>query len=199
MLKNPNKFEKERTIVYFIRHGERIKTLDSPDSGLNQPGPGLTNLGKRQAKAAAKELLKIKNEIDKVYCSSMTRAIETCKIISKRINKKPIIIPELSEFDTSFWRRKFYTRKFWKNYLLHKKAIKAFNKILEENKGKLIVLVIHGNVIKALIFRKMGLSIKKSGKFHTRNCNFAIAQYKNKKLQHICCFNSNSIDHKSEF
>ena len=197
MLKNPNEFEKGKTLVYFIRHGERIHIPNSPESGMIQPGPGLTKLGKKQAQKAAKELSKIKNEIDELYCSSMARAIETAEIISKKINKKPKIIPELSEFDNSAWKRKIHTKRFWKNYLKHKKAIKKFNKILEKHKRKVLVFVIHGNVIKALLFRKMGLSLKKSGMFHTKNCNFAIAQYKNKKLTHICCFNSNSIEHKS--
>ncbi len=88
-------------------------------------------------------------------------------------------------------------KKFWVNYIKHKKAINAFNKILKQNKKKVILLVVHGNIIKALIFRKLGLSLKQSGKFHLKNCNFAIAQYKNTNLEHICCFNSNSINHKS--
>ncbi len=112
MLKNPNEFEKNRTTVYFIRHGERIHLPNSPHAGLHQPGPGLTKLGKKQAEKSAKELLKIKNEIDKLYCSSMKRAVETAEIISKKINKKPIIIKELSEFGASLWKRKIHTKNF---------------------------------------------------------------------------------------
>ena len=197
MLKNPNKFEKGRTIVYFVRHGERDISSNSPNAGTLQPGPGLTKRGKQQAVKAAKELSKIKDEIDSFYCSSMARARETAEIISKKINKKPIVIPSLSEFDGIVWQRKLYKKWFWKNYSSYKKAIKIFNKILEKNKGKVVLIIAHGHIIKALTFKKLGISLKKAGKFHTRNCNFAVAQYKNKKLEHICCFNSSSIDHKS--
>ena len=197
MLKNPNKFEKGRTIVYFVRHGERIHIPNSPNEKHSQPGPGLTKRGKQQAAKAAKELSKIKDEIDSFYCSSMARASETAEIISKKINKKPIVIPGLSEFDGIVWQRKLHKKWFWKNYASYKKALKIFNKILEKNKGKVVLIVAHGHVIKALTFKKLGLSLKNTGKFHTKNCNFAVAQYKNKELEHICCFNSNSIDHKS--
>ena len=58
MLKNLNEYEKGRTIVYFVRHGERIHIPNSPNSGLLIPGPGLTSKGKKQAIEVAKELYK---------------------------------------------------------------------------------------------------------------------------------------------
>lgn len=50
MLKNPNKYEKGKTIVYFVRHGERIHMPNSPESGLLIPGPGLTAKGRKHSK-----------------------------------------------------------------------------------------------------------------------------------------------------
>lgn len=125
----------------------------------------------------------------------MQRAIETAKEISKKTGRKPAIIKGISEFDTSVWKRQIYTLKFWKNYFRVRKAIKTFDRLLKKNRGKVIVIVSHGNVIKALIFRKMGLSFKKSGFFHNLNCNISIARYRGKKLDHVCCFNSNTIKH----
>ncbi len=195
MLKNPNKYEMGRTIVYFVRHGERIHIPNSPNSGLLIPGPGLTPKGKKQAREVAKKFSKIKDEIDVLYSSGMTRAIETANEISKQIDKKPIIVKGISEFNVAVWDRKVYKKKFWENYLKQSRAIKTFNKILEKNKGKVIVIVAHGNVIKALIFRKWGLSLKKCGNVHHMNCYISVVRYKGKKLDHICCFNSNTLEH----
>ena len=195
MLKNLNEYEKGRTIVYFVRHGERIHIPNSPGLGFLIPGPGLTLKGKRQAIEVAKELSKIKNEVDGLYSSDMARAIETAREISKKINKKTIIVNGISEFSTDLWKRQIWGVKFWKNYLKLRRAIKVFDRLLEKNKGKVIVIVCHGNVIKALTFRKMGLSLKRSGMFHNMNCNISIARYNGKKLDHVCCFNSNTVRH----
>lgn len=195
VLKNPNKYEEGRTIVYLVRHGDRIHIPDSKGVGMRIPGPGLSKLGKKQAEEVAKELFKIKKEVDGLYCSRMLRAIETAEIVGKKISKKPIVWAGIEEFNTILWKRKYYHPKFWKHYFLQRKAIKSFDKLLEKNKGKVIVVVAHGNVIQALLFRKMGLSIKKAGMFHHMNCHISVARYKNKKLDHICCFNSNTVNH----
>lgn len=193
VLKQPNKYEEGKTIVYFVRHGE----YEGQNTGLPRqiPGPGLTKKGINQAKDIAKKFAKIKSEIDVLYCSRMQRAIETAEEIGKSINKKPVIFSGLEEFDGFVWKRKIYHPKFWDNYILQKKAIKAFDKILEKNKGKIIVIVAHGNVIKSLIFRKMGLSLKNIGMFHHLNCNISVARYVGKKIEHICCINANSLRH----
>lgn len=197
MLKNPNKYEIGKTIVYFIRHGERIHIPHSPGAGILIPGPGLSPKGKKQAKEVAKKLSKIKHEIDALYSSDMSRAIETANEISKKISKKPIIIPGISEFNGDVWNGHIHKKVFWKNYFKQNKAIQVFNRILEKNKGKVIVIVAHGNVIKSLIFRKMGLSLKKSGNAHHMHCYISFIRYKGKKLDHICCYNSNTINHSS--
>jgi alpha-ribazole phosphatase len=195
VLKNPNQYERGKTIVYFVRHGDRIHIPDCNGIGMKIPGPGLSEKGKKQAKEVAKKFIKIKTEIDRFYCSRMARAIETAEEIGKKIKKKPIIWPGIEEFNSLLFERKIYHPKFWKHYFLQKKALCAFNNLLEKNKGKVIVIVAHGNVIKSLIFRKMGLSLKKTGMFHHMNCYISVARYKNKKLDHICCYNSNSLNH----
>lgn len=195
MLKHPNKYEVGKTIVYFVRHGERIHIPSTPGTGLLIPGPGLTKKGKEQAKKVAKELSKIKNEIDILYCSEMTRAIETANEISKKINKKPIIIAGISEFDGILWAKKIFTLKFWINYFKQRNALKTFDTLLIKNKHKVIVIVAHGNIIKSLIFRKMGLSLRKVRFFHHDNCYISVARYIGKTLEHVCCYNSNTVKH----
>ena len=195
MLKNPNEYEKGKTIVYLVRHGDRIHIPNSPDIGLEISGPGLSEKGKKQAKDVAKKFSKIKEEVDVLYCSGMTRAIETAEEIGKKIGKKPKIVKGLSEYDIIAWTKKFHKKDFWKSYSRHRKSIKVFNRILEKERGNVIVVVVHGNVIKGLILRKMGLSRKKCSMFHHMNCHVSIARYVGKKLNHVCCYNNKNLDH----
>jgi len=189
VLKNPDKYQKGRTIVYLIRHGER-QFIPGAKKGDEVPDAGLSALGKKQAKAVAKEFASLKGEIDVFVSSSMKRAIETAKEIGKTIKKKPKICPELSEFNQIVWKNKFYHPKFWKHYFKHKASLKAFNKILKENKGKVIVIVAHGNVIKGIIGNKLGLSLKKRGLLNMHNCHISLLRFIGKKIEYIPYINS---------
>lgn len=195
-LKKPHKYEVGKTIVFFVRHGDRIYVPELKDAGHVIPGPCLNEKGRKQAKDVAKKLLRLKGQIDIMYCSKMTRAIETAEEISKTIKLKPHEIKELSEFNgTNVWRRKLHTWSFWKNYLLHRESMKALDKILEKNKGKAILIVAHGNIIKGLVFKKLGIPIKKFGGFFSHNnCHITKVRFDGKKLEHINYFNSKDLE-----
>ena len=168
-LKNPTKYEKEKTLVFLVRHGDRIHIPENKEIGLRIPGPGLSTLGKKQAKQVAKKFSKIKNQIDVLYSSNMARSIETAEEIGKAINKEPVICEGFSEFNKFLWERKIFHKHFWKHYKLHKISLKKFNQILKKDKGKVVVIVAHGNVIKGLIGNKLKLKMSQIKKF---NCFF---------------------------
>jgi len=193
VLKNPNKYESGKTTVLFIRHGDRIKMDGKKEVGIRIPGPSLSTLGKKQAKDIAKKIFRFKEQIDNLYCSNMARAIETAEEISKTINRKPKIIPELSEFNKCIWEKKIFKLKFWRAFKRYISSFKALDNILKENKGKFIVIVAHGNVIKGLILKKLGLSFKQISYFHHTNCAISSARFSGTKLDHINCFNSKDI------
>jgi len=192
-LKNPNEYQRGKTTVYFIRHGDRIHITNNQDIGLITGGPGLSALGKKQAIEVAKKFSKIKKEIDKIYSSDMNRAIETAEIIGKEIGKKPKIIKGISEFNKIVWSNRIYHYKFWKHYLKHRFSIKIFNKILNENKEKVILIVAHGNVIKGIIGKKMGFTHSQINKFDYHNCHISLVRFKGTKLDYIHYFNSKEL------
>ena len=193
VLKNPSDYEKDRTIVFFVRHGDREHKEGKPGIGFEHPGPGLSMKGKKQAKEVAKEFAKIKDEIDEIYVSTMSRAIETAEEISSKINKKARKVHELCEFNQILWKRVFWKRSFWKHFKKYKQASRAFDKILEKNKKKVIVVVCHGNVIKGLVGNKLGLSLKQIGAFDYHNCHITRVRFKGKKLSYINYFNSKGL------
>ncbi len=193
VLKNPNEHQVGKTIVYFVRHGDRVHIPNKKDIGFISGGPGLSNIGKKQAKEVAKKFSKIKKEIDKIYSSDMNRAIETAEIIGKEVGKKTKIIQGISEFNKIVWDNRIYHHKFWKHYLKHRLSIKVFNKILNDNNGKVILIVAHGNVIKGIIGKKIGLSHSQINKFDYHNCHISLVRFKGKKLDYIHYFNSKEL------
>ena len=193
VLKNPKQYEKLKTLVFLVRHGDRIHIPRNHDLGLRIPGPGLSVLGKKQAKIIAKKFSKIKKEIDVLYSSNMARSIETAEEIGKAINKEPIIYDGISEFNKFLWERKIYHKHFWKHYKLHKISLKKFDEILTKNKEKVIVIVAHGNVIKGIIGNKLGLKMSQIKKFGYDNCAVTLARFKGKKLDYIYYFNNKGL------
>lgn len=189
VLKNPDNYQKGKTTIYFVRHGDRIHIPGSPpphDFGLSEKG-------KKQAKEVADKFKRIKSEIDVFYSSTMKRAVETAEFIGKQIRKKPVEIKSLSEFNKILWSNKLYKYKFWEHYVKHKASLRALDKILKENQGKVIVIVAHGNIIKGLIGKKLKLSRKQIGKFDYHNCHISLVRFKGTKLDYIHYFNSKEL------
>ncbi len=191
-LKNPNEYDKGKTIVYLIRHGDRLHI-----EGSKEPHDfSLSKKGISQAKSLAKNLEKIKDEIDVLYSSTMKRAKETATIVGKKINKRPIILENFEELNKILEKPAYFKLRYWKERIKLKKSEKVFNQILEKNKGKVIVLVAHGRLNKILMGRKLGLNLEKSNCFHATTCHLACLRFNNKKLERIYCVNSKEIPTK---
>ncbi|MGV8150151.1 MAG: histidine phosphatase family protein [Candidatus Woesearchaeota archaeon] len=178
-----------KTIVYFVRHGDRLEISDNSKI----PGPGLSTLGHTQAKNVAKKFLKLNGVIDYMYTSTMKRAMETAEYIGKAVGKKPVCYEELCEFNKFVWKGKYYHPHFWKHYIRYDRAKTRFNKILLENKGKKIVLVVHGNVIKGIIGKKLGVPFLKRGNMDYSNCFVSKARFDGTKLDYIYYYNASHV------
>ena len=186
-LTNFDEYKKGKTFVFLIRHGDRNeKKRDTPKN----PGPGLSKKGILEAKKIAKEIKLFSKKIDSFYCSDMIRTLQTAKEITKRTHLKPKVFHDLSEFNKIIWTRKLYHPQYWKHYINHKKSLKIFNKILDHNKGKIILIVTHGNVIKGIIGKKLGLTSKQIRKLDQANCHTTLVRFKGRKLDYLYYFNS---------
>jgi len=119
--------------ILLVRHAE--KKSDENKSGL-------TKKGIKQAKRLARRLRKIK--IDEFYCSSLKRAKETSKIISKKIKIEPIVEDSLNEFSLKTMREK--KKSFNRD---EKKELENLKDFMTEfmqhpNSKKTILIVAHG-------------------------------------------------------
>jgi len=186
MPKKGIKREKGKTYVYLVRHAHFI-IPKSPHT--YNPHLSLSKKGKIQAKALAKRLKPLKNDIEVFCCSTMSRAVETAEAVAKVIDKKPVKYQRLSEFNKLLWTRKYYCFKYWRYLIRHKLSIRTFNKILEENAGKVILIVAHGNVIKGIIKNKLNLSLSKIRELDYKNCHITVLKFNGLKLEKSYCIN----------
>ncbi len=173
MLKNPTEYEIGKTIVFFVRHGERIEL----DQVHRIPGPGLTKRGHLQAKAVAKEFLKLKGQIDAIYSSTMLRAIETAIPISKAVNAKIQYETNLCEFNKKVWKQELLHPNFWKHYIKYRKAQSCFRKILKKHQGQAIIIVAHGNMMKGIIGKELHIPFAKRRLLDWNFCGVSKFQY----------------------
>ncbi len=155
------------TQVYLVRHGE----TEWNASGKYQ---GCTDIALSKEGIIQAEYLK--KRFDKsfscIYTSPLKRAMETARIISENTGATPIISKELREINFGEWEgltvseiKNKYPNEFnnWKtdetsadlvggDLSLKNSSIRSTNEILrivKENKGKKIIIVAHGGIIKA--------------------------------------------------
>ncbi len=192
--------------IFIVRHGETDwnkegKIQGSTDTELN-------NTGKKQAQQMAK-ILNIKS-IDLVISSPLKRAYKTAQIISK--NDKPIITEfdlrerEFGSIEGSSYEdlklhyyklnggktsenEKFDLFKSFelfddvetKDSVKHR-AKKAVSRYVENNKGKNLLFVTHGAVIKTLLYSFLSIPEDIDRPFMIPNCTCLELTSKKNKL-----------------
>src|SRR3954464_6700209 len=84
--------------VLLVRHGQ--SEWNAVGRWQGQADPPLSDLGRAQARAAARSL----GSLDAVYASDLQRATETALIIAEQIGIGPVILdPDLRERDAGQW------------------------------------------------------------------------------------------------
>jgi broad specificity phosphatase PhoE len=173
------------TTVYFIRHGHRF------DDGKNDvPGPALTALGFKQAKAIAKDFKSKKITIDEIYVSEMLRARQTANPLLKHFNKKGVVEFGFNEIDNCIDRLGFASLREWVSFI---RARFALNKLLIAHRGKTIVIVSHGRLQKMLIGYKMRLPMRQWKKLDMVNCGVSKLQFSGTRVSYLFYLNSKNV------
>jgi probable phosphoglycerate mutase len=91
------------TTVLLVRHGVTQQSVEHRFSGLNGVDPGLIELGRQQAQAAAEELVR-RGGADVIVASPLQRTRQTAQIIAERLGMgEPIIVDGLAEADFGEW------------------------------------------------------------------------------------------------
>ena len=163
---------KERK-VFLVRHAEPV-FKDEIKRYLGQSDPHLSPKGLLQAEQIA--LASQNQKIQAIYCSNLTRAEQTSRIIAKEHNCHPISIKELREINMGEWEgmsfnevKSLYPDEFERrgsdivNYCppggesfadVAKRVMPAFMNIVENARGD-IVIVGHAGINRVILCHMM--------------------------------------------
>ena len=165
-----------KTKVYLIRHGETDWNVERRYQGLTDIE--LSKEGLKQSELLS-ERFKNFDKIDKIYVSPLKRAVQTAKPLSNVIGVKPIITECFKEINFGEWEGKtveelrelykedfnnFFNNPYRAKFpgdgslkIVEERVALGFNKILEEDKGKNIIIVSHGGLLKILFLYIMNI------------------------------------------
>ena len=193
------------SILILMRHGQSIWNLQNRfTGGVDVP---LTSKGIKQAKKAGKELKNLGISIDYVYSSKLSRSIETARFVingleSLNKNKKITQISALNERDYGDlsgkykeelvkiygekkvleWRRSFKINppkgESLEDVLKRVKPFLDRKMIPLLKKGKNILIVAHGNALRAFRLATGEYSVKNIFNVHIPPCIPVIYEYK---------------------
>jgi len=159
------------TRIYLIRHGETDWNRD--EICMGQMDVPLNERGRRQALLTAERLAS--EQIDAVYTSDLSRALETARPIAERHDLIPIARRDLRELDYGCWqglksaeiRRRFPEASAGgpqgeddlsfqpaggeSRTRLYERAVRAFEEILRHHPDETVIIVTHGGVIRCLV------------------------------------------------
>jgi alpha-ribazole phosphatase len=155
--------------IYLVRHGETDANVEKKYCG--QTDVDLNHKGLRDAASIAKVL---KNtSFDSIVSSDLKRTLKTAELINEYHQLEIEIVPELREINFGKFenltfeeiglqypeeKEKMIKEKINYNFLegeslktLHKRVIKAFNKLLKEKENEDLLIVSHGGVIRMIL------------------------------------------------
>ncbi len=185
------------TLITFVRHGENVYAKPAQNW---HPGANLTKNGKWQAEKAGNFLRPFK--FDKVFSSDMNRTMQTANIIMSHFkDPKPSISfhRKLSEHDEILYEGPRKGSKYRSELSKAKSSVSYFQKILKDYPDKRILMVAHGNVIRACIGTALGFNIFKTPKLHLLHGSISGVIFKDGKVKDIYYVNSVSHYRKMKF
>ena len=164
------------TVVLLVRHGV------TPTTGKKLPGrlPGvhLSDEGRRQAEVAARRIAKLKR-VTAIYSSPLDRARETAAPIARERGLSVRIDRDLLEIDVGRWAGKslgsLRRRSEWKTVQRYPSGFRfpggesfaemqgritaAVARLVARHPGGTLVLVSHGDPIKAVVAHALGVHL----------------------------------------
>ena len=163
------------TIFHLLRHGEH-GLLGKALAG-RMPGVGMTEKGRAEIAAAAERLAKEK--IAAIYASPLQRTRETAEIVAKRLGVPVDFRDDLLEVDFGEWTGATFASirahpkwHAWNTQrslaqipggetmrAVQHRAVDAMVELNERHLGETLVLVSHGDVIRAMLIFALGMPL----------------------------------------
>jgi serine/threonine-protein phosphatase PGAM5 len=169
---------KERT-VYLIRHGE----LDTRAFAKHQRNAGLTARGRQQARLTAQALRGL--SVSAIHCSTLGRARETARIIADvfpGVNVQVTsLLWELPHISSNVAPRTVIARE-------KARGARAFARFVRPTyqRRRIEILVSHGNLIRYMVCRTLGIAPESCGALGTSHCGITVLSIVGRQLRVIC-------------
>jgi serine/threonine-protein phosphatase PGAM5 len=163
-----------RTLI-LVRHG----AYDEDDPRDAEVGKALTAEGEAQVRLTAERLAKLTVRPDLLYASTLTRARQSGEIIGAALGLEPVISPDLSECTPPTTRADVMARQkpgdadscraqIERVWALHFRPTRGADTTE--------VIVAHGNVIRYLVSRALGLDPSLWLNMTIANCSLSVVQ-----------------------
>lgn len=199
--------------IFLLRHAESVWNKERRVQGRKDPG--LSENGKRQAKATASRLKK--EGIEVIYSSGLKRCAQTAGIIALRTGAEVKFRPEIEEIILGVWQgktmdevKRLYPKSYaawlkapskakipgWEGVPKFRKRVnRAFRSILGENSAENICVVTHWGVIAAYLAKTLNADFDHIfQRIRVDNCGISKISYENEKAIIQCI---NDIRHLS--
>lgn len=171
--------------IHLVRHGQYHMDREKDNYG------SLTSLGKRQAKYAAKRLAD--HDISVFHSSTMIRAKETAEVITEVLGEKKARASSLLVEGVPCFPPKLLKKTGVKKSKLSKtkkrmdQAYKKFFTPFKRKGEKHEALICHGNLIRYLIVKSLGIENEKWVSFDILQCSLStIVIHEDGRKQLIC-------------
>jgi len=167
----------DTTELYLIRHGESVPNV-TPIIGGMKGDTGLTERGREQARLLEKRLREEEVRADRLYASTLPRAVETAEYVARALDLPVRTDDELQELrpgeadglTVDEWRERYRPKppavrdaftpmapggESWVSFLARAGA--AITALVDRHPGETVVAVCHGGVIEASFYLAFGL------------------------------------------
>jgi broad specificity phosphatase PhoE len=173
--------------IIFIRHGSTIYT-DQNRLYDTDEYPPLNAQGRLEIEKSCHWLKHTNQKIDKIYCSTALRSVQSARIVAQGLKKEIDSVEELFDRKPGIWGGLTFSQiekkhpemleeyhknpsTFWPEggettLSVNKRVKKAIAKIIEDNLYKRIVIVTHGGVIQSAISSALEISPERQGRIY---------------------------------
>lgn len=194
----------ERCSLYLIRHGATDNNCaDPPRLQGRRTDPELSNAGLEQARRAGQFLADL--PLNAVYASPLVRARQTARAIAKPHGLAVELVEEIIEVDVGDWEgraweeiektdpeayRAFMSDPGKNPYLggeniqsVRDRVVPAFEGLMADNLGRVIVVVAHNVVNRAYLTHLLGMPVARYRIIPQDNCGVTLIRYRNNEAK----------------
>lgn len=175
------------TVFFFVRHA-----YTGLEEEKQKPETRLSFWGREQARLLANRLRNY--QVDVIYSSPYKRAVETAEVVKEKI-RLPILRDERLR-EIFLWKNPEELRSYpaigkdLETFQAHQRErLKFFNELTQKYPTKNLLLVCHGNLIRAILGVTLGMEPETMVRFNIQYTSISILKWRNKGFFELVVLN----------